>query len=1316
MLKEIFQVYLNRLVDLSSRNRSLYLSRLIPSQMIDLNDLHFLNHHPAFDYIENLLSRKRSVPLIPLSDTRDEQVNVYSQRIKRLQNLVQSTESETGEKSLYVAWPYVEGKLINGQVVRCPLVFFPVDLIKEKDQWVLVKRVGDQPFLNKAFLLAYSNAYGQKNSNQLDENPIEDFSKDAIGFRNDLYQYVKQEFAIHFTTELYESKIKGFPDSSKAVDEGRLQVGKLELRPYAVLGQFSQKASFLIQDYEQLIQEEGYEDLENLFFRHFAPEEEIQAGPREDQLYLTFPLDASQEQVIKAVRSGQSVVVEGPPGTGKSQLICNLALDFISRGKKVLIVSPKRAALDVVFKRLGKIGFGNFLALVHDFRADKMELYRKIEGQIKSLDGYQDLNRTIDAIQLERQFSQISRTIEGNVEFFDEYKKALFNTEECGIPIKELYLSSQLSDDFFDMTQYYKKMPFGKIDKFLRDLKEYGFYYKKFQNSDSFWLHRVDFSDFGSSVQKRIQEVLREILEFKEEISLHFDKGRGGDISYFFILFNQKKKLSELKHHLSHAETRGIFDQIINIDPLQFDLLWLEQKMEMVKSLLSEEGVEWNVQDEEVEEYLSLALSFKGRSKGLWDQLTWALKKKKFDRIFQLLEKNGLPADDYGNEVLITRLENRLNLNHQYTLLSGKEWLHLPDKFFTFSEFNHFSTVHLDAIKGKLLLHDWEILGDFLRSQINDAKDLLEVIDFFEQKLERFELLFPKWNLYLSKIQIQHLFIQSVGEDIDSISTGIPFVFDELVAFDRLRSLLSLEDKALMEKLLEKYSESPFEEIQAKLLAGLKLSWIEHIEAKYPVLKEISTPKALSLQQELMEAVVEKWELSKYISELRVREHTYKNLEFNRLGNLLTYRELSHQVSKKRRLWSVKKLLEEFGNEVFKLIPCWLASPETVSALFPLKQDFDLVIFDESSQCYVERGFPAMLRGRQVVVAGDSKQLQPFDIYQVRLEGEEEGIETETDSLLDLVSKYFQKFWLQSHYRSEQLGLIQFSNQHFYENRLNMLPHIQLVNSEENPFSLIKTEGIWDKQMNRVEAEEVIFEIKKIQKINPEYSIGVITFNYFQMELIQDLIGKDELINLKNIAVKNIENVQGDEFDWVIFSIGYARNSSGKLIANFGMLSKKGGINRLNVAITRARKKITLITSLSSRDFKPNQLQNDGIKMLQDYISFVEDMVKGIKPEIVENKTPGYEWSWFLRNLLAQDSGILTFEKFQDSQWMDLAIKENGQYIKAVLTDDQRLYKANGAKEAFAYHALQLKEKGWPCLFYFSRQHWMGKNINDVNS
>jgi superfamily I DNA and/or RNA helicase len=1315
MLREIFQIYLNRLIDLSSRNRSLYVPRLVSSQMVDLNELNFLNHHPTFEYIENLLSRKRHFPLIDYADARDQHVNIISQRLRRLQGLVQTAESETGEKNLYVAWPFVEGKLLNGQVVRCPLVFFPVELIKEKNQWQLVKNVGDQPFFNKTFLLAYAHAYGVKLANVNDESSMEDFSKDSIGFRNDLYQYLKKEFAINFTTELYENTIKNFPDSSKLLDENSFQPGKLELKPYAVLGQFSQKASFLIQDYEELIEKDGFENLESLFFNYFTAEDNSSKIVREDQLYTSFPLDASQEQVVKAVRSGNSVVVEGPPGTGKSQLICNLALDYISRGKRVLIVSQKRAALDVVFNRLDEYGFGSFAALVHDFRADKKKLFKKIQDQIQSLDNFRELNRSIDAIQLERQFSQISRSIESQIDYFNEYKKALFNTEECDIPIKELYLSSKMSDDSFDMTQYYKKITFGSLERFLRDLKEYSYYYNKFQKTDSFWLHRVNFSDFGPSSLKRIKEILDEIHSFKNKIEKQFEEEPGFDISFLFTLFEQKEKLQQLEHNLHKEETGKLFRNIQDLDAGKIDLLWLEQKMETVKGLLSEEGVEWIAEDAEVEHLLSKALAFQNRRKGLWHRLTWPIKKKKFENLLDLLGKNSLPLDDHGNKILIQRLENRLNINHQYTLLSAKDWLHLPTKPFDFTQFNHFAQSHLDAIKAKLLIHDWGGIGDFLLQQSGKNNSILDKVVFFNEEVKKLDELMPNWNLYLSKVQVQHLFIKSLENEINDIQSEIPFVFDDLVAFDTLRSSLSLEEKNLIEKLFDNYPDLPFEQIKEKFLAGLKLAWIEHIEAKYPVLKEISTPKALNFQSELMDNIQEKMKISKFISELRVRENALRDLEYNRLGNLLTYRELSHQVNKQRRLWSIKKVLEEFEEEVYKIIPCWLASPETVSALFPLKQSFDLVIFDESSQCYVERGFPAMLRGKQVVVAGDSHQLQPFDLYQVRLEIEDEGIETETDSLLGLASKFFQKFWLEGHYRSSQLELIQFSNQHFYENRLSMLPDMLLENRQENPYSLIKVEGIWDRQMNREEAVMVVQEVKKMQQLFPEDSIGVITFNYFQMELVREMIESDFHIDIKPVAVKNIENVQGDEFDRVIFSIGYARNSSGKLIANFGMLSKKGGVNRLNVAVTRARKSITLITSLNSRDFKTDQLRNEGVQMLKDYIAFVETMVEGNFPEVAEKKIQGYEWSWFLNNMLLKEEQY-DFGKFQDSSFMDLAEKEEGLYVSAILTDDKRFYMSDGAKEAFAYHPIHLKEKNWPFQFYFSRQYWMGKGIRETGT
>ena len=1311
MLKDILQIYLNRLLDLSSRNRSIYLPRLIPNQMIDLNELDFLNHHPAFGLVESLLVKEKKMTLIPFADPRDAKVNVLSQRLNRLDHLVKVAETETGEKSLFVGWPFVEGKLLNDQVIRCPLIFFPIELEKAENQWVLKRNVADFPFFNKAFLLAYAYAYGKDHNFFGEENPLENFATDPTGFRNDLYTLLKEEFALNFSSELYENKISTFPDSSKSLDEEKLKTGKLQLRPYGVLGQFSQKAGFLIQDYEELIAGEEFPDLESLFHKWFAPEEEQAQAVREDQMYTVFPVDASQEEVIKSVREGRSCVVEGPPGTGKSQLISNLAIDFIARGKKVLIVSQKRAALDVVFKRLSNEGFGAFLSLVHDFRADRKDLYKKIHDQILSLDRYQELNRGIDAIQLERQFSRYSRLIEYHSDYFSSLKKALFNTEECGVPIKELYLNSKLSDEAFDMNQFYRRFHAGRVSDFLRDFKTFTGLFRTYQNPGSFWLHRVDFSSFEPAVSKRIQEVMSEIHQLKQNFEKDFSNMASFEVSFLFSFFEQKQKIKELLKLLKEEEILNLFWSIKDLPTGEVDILWLEHKLEAIKSLFAKHGIEWFSQDKEVENLLQLSLEFLERKKGWRRNIPLFWKRKRFQFVYRVLLENKLQTNAHGVQTLIKRLENRLNLNHQYSVLKEKEWIQLPSKPFDFISFNHLSRLYTETAKAKQLYHEFGSLAEVLTENLDSGFDFVARLNLILKNIEDLESKIPYWSLYLSKIQIQHLITESPTEGILFLESQVKEVFHDLVDFDRLRSKLKDQDVQVMEKMLATYPNRDFEDLKSLFLAGLKLSWIGHIETKYPLLQDVVTNRTNQSQKELKEAVTEKWKLSKYIAEIRLRENTYKNLERNRLGNLVTYRDLSHQVSKQKRIWSIKKLVEIFEKEIFQLVPCWLASPETVSALFPLNQSFDLVIFDESSQCYVERGLPAMLRGKQTVIAGDSNQLRPFDLYQIRLQTEDEGIEAETESLLELASSYFQKFWLQGHYRSEQLPLIHFSNQNFYENRLKMLPRLDLVNEAESPVKWKPVDGIWEKQTNIAEAEAVLEEIRSIQNTNPELSIGVITFNFFQMEYIRELVSKDEKINQKNLSIKNIENVQGDEFDWVIFCIGYARNKKGKLIANFGMLSKKGGINRLNVAVSRAKKRITLVSSIKPTDFSSDQLKNEGIKMLRDYLSFVIDFSTGKGFEVPIQIPYRFESGWSLKDKIEGKYEGFSLEKFPTSTWMDLAVKVGEQYGEALLTDDQRLYDATSSKEAFVYHALQLKEKGWPYRFYYSRQFWMDKPI-----
>jgi hypothetical protein len=372
-----------------------------------------------------------------------------------------------------------------------------------------------------------------------------------------------------------------------------------------------------------------------------------------------------------------------------------------------------------------------------------------------------------------------------------------------------------------------------------------------------------------------------------------------------------------------------------------------------------------------------------------------------------------------------------------------------------------------------------------------------------------------------------------------------------------------------------------------------------------------------------------------------------------------------------------------------------------------LDQSFDLVIFDESSQCYVEKGLPAMLRGKQVVVAGDSQQLQPFDLYKVRLEADEEGVDVEVDSLLDLSSNYFQKYYLEGHYRSESLSLIQFSNQHFYEDRLEMIPKLDLVNSHFCAFDLVKVEGVWQLQTNRVEAEEVLRQLHICQNKYPGETIGVITFNYYQMELIQDMISEVTDLDTDLIKVKNIENVQGDEFDQVIFSIGYAKNTAGKFTANFGLLARKEGEHRLNVAITRARKRITLVTSMYGEDFKVQHLKNEGVKLLRAYINYVAQIVDGRRIEINPMSVHGFQNSWLLSEKISGEIDGFTLSSNLLSKVYDLTVKKGEDYHGAILTDDKRLYASNNVKAIFVYHPELLKSKGWKTNQVFSRQYWL---------
>lgn len=1284
MPESIFQTYLNRLTDLSAKNRSLYLPKLEGYGMLDLREFDFLNGDPAFEILRKSIEGKKKIVLSPDLDPRSADANQVSKGLSRMAFRDQLTQEETGEQSLYLAWLFVEGKLINGQLVRSPLLLIPVQLRKENGVWSLISEENWQ--WNPAFLLAWRHATHQPLPVTFSDELLENLPKDALEFRTALAKMIPEYFAIQVQSNLLEDQIIPFPISQISLDQKRFSEGKVILKPYAVLGQFAQKGSFLFSDYEILKEHYSESSLEDLF-QHLFLSKEKETQIREENLFPVFPLDASQESALIKVRQGKSLVIQGPPGTGKSQLIANLVSDYIARGKKVLVVSQKRAALDVVFERLEKAGFGSFLALVHDFRGDQKALFEKIKNQIESIEDYQSQNRGIDAIQLERELSMLSKTISRLSEKFEELRTALFDDMPAGIHIKALYLQADLDEASFSHP-HLLQLDLEKAKSFEQDLSIFSRYQKRFYGG--FWDDRISFSAVQPADFAQISHTLDRIENHRKQLPevLKEEKGK----SILSAIWSEPKFLEKIQK--TQNSLTGLVDPETNFklifNPKEQKILakirqFLIDTLATLQNWKLELGADLTGLRKELETLIPLSQSFFGK-------LQVKFSKSKFPLVFQLLKKNQIIFNTENLLTIKQECESKIQVQEAFK--------DLPKTPF-FESRGDFSTDLIEVDKLLAWKNSWEAVPDIhvlLDWEELSFTEFRAALDQIQNWSESVISDLASYRLWISDTQFLELMEKGLGQVFPENPLNWPSVFAELKGFDQF-----LEDWQFRElgmDLLEEFPDFGLNELIATFWNSWRLAWIGEIERRYPVLSEIGSLRLSHEMDELKTAILEKRKNARHLALLRLREQLAENLEYNRLGNRLTYRELLHQVSKKRQKWPIRKLVEELGDEVFRVLPCWLGSPETVSAVFPTSQVFDLVIFDEASQCPVERGLPAMLRGKQVVVAGDSKQLRPSDFYQVKWDTEEDGMEYEAESLLELAGHFFENLQLRGHYRSADPALIHFSNRQFYGNRLETLPNYTTVKAGKTPFSWEKVEGIWENQINRMEAEAVVKRAQLILRDEPQDSIGIVTGNYFQMELIRELLWKEGLQDA-SIKVRNIENVQGDEFDQVVMSLGYAPNREGKLVTNFGLLSKSGAENRLNVAITRARKMLHVISSIEPEDFRPGQLNNLGLALFREFLAWVKIQSKERNIPAPEVKVPGFEMDWSLKNqLLRQDN---SYAKEIPSSVMDLIRTDQSGEQTAILTDDQRFFDASTAKAAMAYHPILLEEKGWKWQWEWSR-------------
>lgn len=314
---------------------------------------------------------------------------------------------------------------------------------------------------------------------------------------------------------------------------------------------------------------------------------------------------------------------------------------------------------------------------------------------------------------------------------------------------------------------------------------------------------------------------------------------------------------------------------------------------------------------------------------------------------------------------------------------------------------------------------------------------------------------------------------------------------------------------------------------------------------------------------------------------------------------------------------AIKKFMKDFPIETKNQIRIWLLQPEIVPLMFDRNEIFDVVIFDEASQMFMERAIPAISRSKKIVVLGDEKQLGPSNFFAGRIgEDSDEELFDINESLLSYSKAKLPTIMLKNHYRSEKLSLINFSNENYYDGKLNFINSVNTQFDNEIEYHFVEGATYID-QVNKKEAKKVIEVLERLKKDGYKGTIGIITINQKQQEIIENKVFFDSKLVIwakeRNLFVKSLENVQGDERDIIIIATNYANDSSGKLRMNFGPISSTMGSNRINVAITRSRQKMIVVSSINLDEARSKfpKLKNQGPKDFINFISYAKDVSEG---------------------------------------------------------------------------------------------------------
>ncbi|MFF2875064.1 AAA domain-containing protein [Gottfriedia sp. NPDC057991] len=1217
----------DRLSDLSKRNRSIRLMKLADKWAVDLTELEFVyqDKNQNSSLLDDIIKNKKNEISLFKRDINDEKKMLLSHKLTSLHRNLKGIEEETGMYDLYLGYPFLTGKMMDGTFFRAPVFLYPIKLEKNGLTWNLVKGEGEK-LINRTFFLALKKL----NEFNIEEKMLdEEYFSDVTSIQ-ELHEWFK-EFDYNFPIK---STILQKFQNYTLKDIPKLNDGEIALESLAVIGCFPQGNSAVIKDYDlmkSILEENG--DLGFISELLFEEEsiindsllspivEEVEKNIDERDKVFLLPTDGSQEEILQLARNQKGLVVHGPPGTGKSQVIVNLITDAINQKKKVLVVCQKRAALDVVNQRLDGLGLSKFAALVHDEKNDRQKLYSKIQQLINVPIQLNDSNQ--------KEFEFVSSQLRMSEGQLNDISRALFEVQDFGYRAYDLYSISKPKDEMkrlVNVKPYLSKLSRYNLEDILAEVYTYGEYYERFGNENYPWKQRKSFKDLELKDQSKMTDTLNDLIE-SAKITV--------------------SKLDEFEQDFVTPEYAKL----------------VQEKIEKIYEDLDD----------------NKKRSFKNIRLWIWTSFT-------------------------GKNII-----EELLAGNKFKGTSSKEWIRIKQWLKTLYELSK----ETEKFRSKL-------------------KNLIPYIA--EEWITSMEKLVNDGKIPLNELEKMHEYIFSDFEELRRMDR---FYHDK---DDTVISLIELVIKEVpyVETYLAK-------EWMYSLKDSIYLHWIDEIERKHPIIEAISTEQFNRIRDKLKNLIEQKRNTGK----LMLHNKLLSSIEETKLNFGKAIKELSHQTSKKRQLWPLRKLVREFSDKgLTELLPVWLLSPEVVSSILPLTEGlFDLVIFDEASQCTVENGLPSIYRGKTVVVAGDEMQLPPSNLFQGSMEVDEDdetmGEIEESKSLLNLSKRHFQESILQWHYRSKSEELINFSNYAFYNSNIQIAPNVEPL-KQPAAITWKKIDGLWINQSNLIEAQFVVSELKKQIITYPKLSVGIITFNAKQQEKILDEIEKlaetdkefEVIYNQiqsrdldERIFVKNIENVQGDERDVIIFSIGYAKGENGRVYNRFGTLSQSGGENRLNVAVSRAKEKILVVSSIDPNELDVTNSKNRGPKLLKAYLEYAKatsennrELVTSTLKDIQEGSntmvTPqalhfdsGFEVQVY--DMLVELGYEVHTQVGLSGYRIDLAIvdpNDPSKYLLGIECDGAMYHSSPSAKERDVYRQKFLEDRGWKIERIWSRNWWKNRS------